>query len=211
MGWAPGGGRVRPGSYVNSARNAKVMQKALDSPVIQRIARYVDPLFPKLHALYTNLDKQVVDVDNPDIRCSFQHCCYPTCHFNLHSSSTVFHTDYWNYIGGMCAAFCGGKFDPKRSGHFIAWSLGLVFEFPPGSAIFVPSAAVPHLNTPLAKHERHHSLVFFLPAGLVRWYHNGFRSDKEFKEQASPEQLQAWLGYWKSLGKEALELLQYDG
>ncbi|KAE9404871.1 hypothetical protein BT96DRAFT_812948 [Gymnopus androsaceus JB14] len=212
VGYGFGGGRRRPGSYVNSAHNARLLQQALGSPVIHRIARYVDQgllaLFPALHSLCTNLDRSVVDVDNPEIQRSFQNCCYPACHFNLHSSSTAYHSDYWNYIGGMCAIVSGGKFDCKRSAHFIAWSLGLAFEFPPGTAIFVPSAAVPHSNTPLAKHERRHSLAFFLPAGLVRWYHNGFRSDKEFRDLAAPSELQAWLDYRKNLGEVALDLLQ---
>ncbi|KAE9384970.1 hypothetical protein BT96DRAFT_1007506 [Gymnopus androsaceus JB14] len=147
VGYGFGGGRIRPGNYVNSVHNSELLQQALATAVVKRIARYVDctailtlllegllALFPKLHSLYTSLDRQIVDVNNP----------------NIH---TKYHLDHWNYIGGMCAAFNGGSFDSKRSGHFIAWSLGLVIKFPPGTAIFVPSAAVPHSNMPLAKDE----------------------------------------------------------
>ncbi|KAE9407663.1 hypothetical protein BT96DRAFT_809200, partial [Gymnopus androsaceus JB14] len=82
--------------------------------------------------------------------------------------STIFHTNYWNYISRMCAVFNSGRFHYKCSAHFIACSLGLVFEFPLGTAIFVPSAAVLHSNTPLAKGKRQHSLAFFLSAGTSK-------------------------------------------
>jgi hypothetical protein len=167
-------------------------------------------IFPKLHALYVNLDRQIVDVDNPMLQRSFKHCCYPACHFNLHRGATLYHADWANWICSMCAVFSGGKYDPVRSAHFLAWSLGLAIEFPPGCALYIPSAAIPHSNTALADGEIRHSMAFFLPAGNVRWYHNGFRSDKSFREQADPEQLQAWVDYRKDIWKIGLELLRYD-
>ena len=88
VGYGFGGGRIRPGNYVSSTNNAKLLQQALDTPVIRRIARYVDrklnslpqlsvltspsegllALFPMLHLLYTNLTKNIVDIDNPKIQ-----------------------------------------------------------------------------------------------------------------------------------------------
>ncbi|KAJ3745243.1 hypothetical protein EV360DRAFT_10676, partial [Lentinula raphanica] len=49
----------------------------------------------------------------------------------------------------MCAIYASGDYDYVRSGHFIAWSLGLVTPFPPGAALFIPSAPVAHANTPM--------------------------------------------------------------
>ncbi|KAF9065364.1 hypothetical protein BDP27DRAFT_1229077, partial [Rhodocollybia butyracea] len=134
---------------------------------------------PKLHAIYTSLDGKIVKASNPEIKCSFPHSCYPaSSHFNMHKSGTLYHSNFWNWLFSMCAIFSGGKFDHKSGGHFIAWDLSIVAEFPPGSAIYVSSAAVPHTNSSIVPHERHHSMVFFLPAGLVHYYHNGFLSDK---------------------------------
>ncbi|KAF9063512.1 hypothetical protein BDP27DRAFT_1232061 [Rhodocollybia butyracea] len=211
-GYGFGGGRVRPGEYCNSKHNSKILQIVLDSPVIQCIAQYVDQgllaLFPKLHALYTNLGEKIVNADGR-IKPSFERCCYPACHFNLHEAGALTHSNYWNWLFSMCSIFSGGPFDHRRGAHLIAWSLGLAVEFPSGSAVFLPSAAVPHANTSAAPLEHRHSLAFFLPAGLVCYYHNGYRSDKDFRELASPQQLKAWLDYRKDMWKQGLELLQY--
>ncbi|KAE9403703.1 hypothetical protein BT96DRAFT_814613 [Gymnopus androsaceus JB14] len=211
-GYGFGGGRLMPGSYANTLHNTRLIQQALDSSDIQALATYADrrlrAFFPKLHALALNLDRQIVDVDNPQIKCAFKDCCYPACHLNLHNAATIIHADYWNLVFLMCAVVCMGHFDHTRSVHFIAWSLGLVFEFPSGSAMYIPSACVTHSNTPLAPHEHRSSMAFFVPAGLVQWYHNGFCSDKDFCEHASPKQLGDWKEYCANLWEVGLGLFQ---
>ncbi|KAE9409614.1 hypothetical protein BT96DRAFT_806417 [Gymnopus androsaceus JB14] len=213
-GYGFGGGRTMPGSYANAPHNARAIRHALEDPAIQSIATFVDHglrhFFPKLHALAVNLDKNIVDVDNPQIERAFADCCYPACHFNLNNACTLIHNDYWNLFFFMCAVASVGPFDHTRGGHIICWSLHLVFEFPSGSTMYLPSACVPHSNTPIAPHERRSSLAFFVPAGLARWYHNGFRSDKDFREQASPQQLGSWLEHRTKLWEIGAELLKHD-
>ncbi|KAE9391455.1 hypothetical protein BT96DRAFT_832051, partial [Gymnopus androsaceus JB14] len=208
-GYGFGGGQVMPGSYVNMPHNTPLMQQVLASPDL--VATYVDrglcDFFPKLHALVFNLDKEIVKVNNPQIECAFQDCCYPACHLNLHNTLTLIHMDYWNLVFLMCAIACMGPFDHTQGGHIIAWLLGLVFEFSSGSAMYLPSACVPHSNAPIAPHECRHSMAFFVPAGLAQWYHNGFRLDKEFCEQASPELLKEWEVYRANLWEVGMELL----
>ncbi|KAE9387645.1 hypothetical protein BT96DRAFT_837375, partial [Gymnopus androsaceus JB14] len=167
-------------------------------------------LFPRLHALALNLDKQIVDVDNPQIERAFKDCCYPACHLNLHNASTLIHTDYWNLVFLMCSIVCMGHFDHTRSGLLITWPLGLAFEFPAGTAMYIPSACVAHSNTPIDPHERRHLMAFFIPAGLARWFHNGFRSDKEFTEHASPGLLKEWKEYRANLWEFGADLLCRD-
>lgn len=213
-GYGFGGGRTMPGSYVNTPHNSPLIRKVLAIPAIQNIARMVDrgllSFFPKLHALLTNLDEKIVDVDNPEIERAFPGCCYPACHLNLHNACTLTHLDFFNLVFSMCAVASAGPFDHTRGGHIIAWSLGLVIEFPSGSTVYLPSACVDHGNIPVAAHERRHSMAFFVPAGLARWYHNGFRSDKEFCELASPEQLTTWIAYKAKLWEVGMELLHID-
>lgn len=213
-GYGFGGGRAMPGSYANSTHNASVIQEALADLDLQNVARMVDrgllAYFPRLHALAANLDKQIVDIDNPQIERAFPHCCYPALHFNLHNAWALIHEDFWNLIFFMCAVVCLGQFDHTRGGHLIAWSLGLVLELPAGTTVYLPSACVPHSNTPVAPHEHRSSMAFFVPAGLARWYHNGFHSDKEFRERASAQQLKAWQEYRSKLWEFGVELLR-DG
>ncbi|KAE9391193.1 hypothetical protein BT96DRAFT_832402 [Gymnopus androsaceus JB14] len=147
------------------------MQQVLASPDIQAIATCVDrglhDFFPKLHALAFNLNKEIVEVDNPQIEHAFRDCCYPACHLNLHNVSTLIHRDYWKLVFLMCTIACMGPFDHTRGGYIIAWLLHLVFEFPSGSVMYLPSACVTHSNTPIAPHECCHSMAFFVPAGLA--------------------------------------------
>ncbi|KAF9062692.1 hypothetical protein BDP27DRAFT_1427675 [Rhodocollybia butyracea] len=42
VGYAFGGGRKYPGAYVQSSHNSVLLKKALESPVVKQIARYVD-------------------------------------------------------------------------------------------------------------------------------------------------------------------------
>ncbi|KAE9395674.1 hypothetical protein BT96DRAFT_825985, partial [Gymnopus androsaceus JB14] len=203
-----------PGLYANTPRNAAAITQVLANPAFQAVATFVDrglrSFFPKLHSLAVNLDKNIVDADNPQIERAFKDCCYPACHFNLNNACTLVHNNYWNLFCFMCAIACIGPFDHTWGGHVIAWSLGLVFEFPSGSTMYLPSACVPHSNTPIAPNERRSSLAFFLPAGLARWYHNGFRSDKDFWAQPTPQQLKQWLDYRGKLWELGVELLKYD-
>ncbi|KAJ3823095.1 hypothetical protein F5880DRAFT_1482882 [Lentinula raphanica] len=206
-----GGGKLRPSNYANTAHNAELVQKVLDDPAVQRVARYVDcglaAFFPALHRFLSSLLNRILS-DNSSIRRMFQGCCYGACHFNLHSAATRKHEDYFNILFSMCAIYASGDYDYTRSGHFIAWSLGLVTQFPPGTALFIPSAPVTHANTPIPSHQHRSSIAFFTSSGLGRWYQNGYMSDKDFKAQATPKQLQSWKDLRSKLWEVGLELLQ---
>ncbi|KAH7872154.1 uncharacterized protein C8R40DRAFT_1053013 [Lentinula edodes] len=210
-----GGGRTSPGNYANTAHNEPLVDAVLSDPAVQRVARYVDAglqtYWPKLHQFLSNLLEHIL-MDCPDIRRLFAGCCYGACHLNLHNAATLDHEDYYNILFALCAVYASGKYDHTRSGHLIAWSLGIVAQFPAGSAAFLPSACVTHANTPIDSKSGEHrsSIAFFTSAGLARWYHNGYMSDKEFMERASPRQLSAWKDYRSRLWKAGLELLQYD-
>ncbi|KAE9385964.1 hypothetical protein BT96DRAFT_799904, partial [Gymnopus androsaceus JB14] len=205
-----GGGRTCPGSYANTAHNAPLVQAVLDNPAVQWVARYVNAglqaYFPKLHLFYCNLLACILG-NNPEIAQMFEGCCYGACHLNLHNASTMDHEDWYNILFGMCAVYSSGHFDHTCSGHFIAWSLGVVTQFLPACALYVPSACVTHANTPIAGHETRSSIAFFMSAGLARWYQNGYMSDKEYKERASVEQVQVWNASRAKLWEVGLELL----
>lgn len=208
-----GGGPTCPGNYANTPHNAELVKKVLEDSSVQRVARYVDnglyAFFPQLHRFLSNLLEEVLK-DNPHINRMFEGCCYGACHFNLHNASTRDHEDFFNILFAMCSVYASGIYDHTRGGHFIAWSLGVVTQFPPGSSIFIPSASVTHANTPIAASEHRSSIAFFMSSGLGRWYQNGFMSDKDFQAKATPTQLQAWKDQRAKLWETGLELLQYD-
>ncbi|KAJ3756759.1 hypothetical protein EV360DRAFT_84654 [Lentinula raphanica] len=205
-----GGGRTEPGHYANTTHNAKLMGEFLADRAVQLVARFVDAglqtLFPKLHRFLDNLLEKILD-DNPDLKRMFPDCCYGACHVNLTSAWTRQHQDYFNILFAMCCVFCVGDFDSTRGGHLIAWEFGIVTEFPPGSAVFLPSAWVTHANIPIAHHERRSSIAFFMSSGLARWYQNGYMSDKTFQELAMPRQIQVWKDARSKLWEAGLEML----
>ncbi|KAJ3859106.1 hypothetical protein EV359DRAFT_51346 [Lentinula novae-zelandiae] len=227
-----GGGRILPGNYANTAHNEPLVDAVLSDLAVQRVARYIDselfpscswllltshPItglqtyWPKLHQFLSNLLEHIL-MDCLDIQRLFAGCCYGACHFNLHNATTLDHEDYYNILFALCAVYASGRYDHTRSGHLIAWSLRIVAQFPAGSAAFLPSACVTHANTPIDSKSGEHrsSIAFFTLAGLARWYHNGYMSDKEFMERVSPRQLSAWKDCRSRLWEAGLELLQYD-
>lgn len=85
----------------------------------------------------------------------------------------------------MCAIHALGNYDYTKGGHLILWDWDLVIEFPPGTTILLPSAAVAHGNTPLhdPETESRKSFTQYVPGGLVRWYTYGFRTEEEFERE----------------------------
>ena len=60
------------------------------------------------------------------------------------------------------------------------WDLDLVIEFPPGSTILLPSAAIAHSNTSIGRRESRCSFTQFTAGGLFRWTTHGGQKDADF-------------------------------
>lgn len=60
------------------------------------------------------------------------------------------------------------------------WELKLVIEFPHGSSVLLPSAAVSHSNTPIGKREHRASVTQFTAGGLFRWVDQGYQPKDEY-------------------------------
>lgn len=99
------------------------------------------------------------------------------------------HRDFANLPYGWCAVTALGNYDHTRGGHLILWELGLILEFPPGSTILLPSAAISHSNTPILAHETRTSFAQFTAGGLFRWKEHGFQTDEKFFQGKTQEEL----------------------
>ena len=89
--------------------------------------------------------------------------------FNLGPQTVCFrHADYHNLAFGWCAITALGDFDYKKGGHLVLWDLGLVFEFPAGSTILIPSAAADHSNARVNADERRYSFTQYTAGGIFR-------------------------------------------
>jgi hypothetical protein len=74
-----------------------------------------------------------------------------------------------NLAYGWCTITALGRFDPKKGGHLVIPELRLAIEFPPGSSILIPSAALTHYNLDICKEETRGSVTQFSAGGLFRW------------------------------------------
>jgi len=101
------------------------------------------------------------------------------------------HLDFGNLAWGLCAVTALGKYNPDLGGHIVLEELKLIVRFPPGCTIFLPSALVTHSNTPISDQETRYSFAQYSAAGLFRWVHNGFVTEKKMKSRLKTAQRQA--------------------
>ncbi|KAJ3841771.1 hypothetical protein F5878DRAFT_531028 [Lentinula raphanica] len=212
MGGSFGGGQKRPAMFAHTDHNGKIIQQLRDDPDMQRVARLCDhyfrSYFPKLHHLYDNV-LNLLHEDDPDFERNFPDCAWAAAHVNFLRAVTLRHRDFLNLIYGLCAIFPVGSYNYQTGGHLILWDLGLLLEFPPGSVILIPSALIEHSNISVLSGEIRSSITFYSAAGLFRWCHNGFMSDKDFASRASPKLLKEWKAYRHEMWREGLDLLKY--
>ncbi len=164
-------------------------------PSFQRFAGFASSVFhtwaPKLHRHYAeNLD-EILD-RYPALRRNFSNSVWAAVAFNFGPRTcSKSHRDFANLPYGWCAITALGSYDYTRGGHLVLWDLGLVIEFPPGSTILIPSAAVAHSNTPIGTHESRTSFAQFTAGGLFRWREHGFQTDEEYFKGKTVEELAA--------------------
>lgn len=131
----------------------------------------------------------VLFASDPRLKRWLGNSVFAGCSFNLGPYTVSWpHTDNYNLAFGWCAITALGSFNPDRGGHLILWDLGLIIRFPPGSTILIPSALLTHSNVPIAENELRYSVIQYSSSGLFRWVYNGFKSDKDFEENATLEQ-----------------------
>lgn len=102
------------------------------------------------------------------------------------------HTDSKNNPTFPCAVTAGGKFNSAKGGHIILWDFNLVFEFPPGATIILPSALVRHSNIPVQKGETRVSVTQYTAGGIRRWLEYGCRTEDKFKLEDPAGFQEAW-------------------
>lgn len=66
----------------------------------------------------------------------------------------------------------------------------MVIEFPPGSTILVPSAAIAHSNVPIQRGEQRYSFTQYSAGGLFRWVDHGFQTEEQFRASLPAEVLE---------------------
>lgn len=138
---------------------------------------------------FRKIDDALVELERayPSLRRPFALSLWPAITFNLGMSIwTRLHRDFHNLIYSMCAIHALGNYDHKKGGHLILWEWKLVIEFPPGTVILIPSAAVAHGNIAVQPGETRKSFTQYCPGGLMRFFEYGHRTAEQF-EAEDPE------------------------
>ncbi|KAE9384834.1 hypothetical protein BT96DRAFT_960843 [Gymnopus androsaceus JB14] len=210
-GYSFGGGQQEPMNFAMSKHNAAILDKVLGDPYMQRFARFMDRglqvFFPQIHRLLSNLHHHL-STNNPALKTIFPGVGFAACHLNLGRARTKLHNDLKNIFFAVCGVGAFGPFNHKTGAHLIMWELGIVVEFPSGCGFLFPSATVSHANVPIGPDESRHSAAFFTSSGNLRYFHNGFMTDKEFRARASTGQLEAWNAYRKGLWQTGTDMLK---
>ncbi|KJA13139.1 hypothetical protein HYPSUDRAFT_151906, partial [Hypholoma sublateritium FD-334 SS-4] len=137
---------------------------------------------PKLHNYYAeNFDALLHS--HPNLERNFDNSIWAAAAFNFGPRTcSLKHRDFANLPFGWCSITALGDFDPTKGGHLVLWDLKLVIEFPPGSTILLPSAAIAHSNTAIRRRETRCSFTKFTAGGLFRWTaHEGQRDTDYFR------------------------------
>ncbi|KAJ7576807.1 hypothetical protein C8J56DRAFT_371364 [Mycena floridula] len=134
--------------------------------------------------------------------------CFAACTFNLGPRTCCLrHKDFLNLEEGYCLVTNIANNDPTLGGHMVLWDLGLVIEFPPGSSIFLLSAAIEHSNLPIQEGETRCSVVQYSAGGLFRWVENGGFSDADIF--AGFGDWETWKAVRRARVSSALKRLEY--
>ncbi|KAJ7173821.1 hypothetical protein C8R46DRAFT_1032047 [Mycena filopes] len=199
-----GGGQLQPGALVNGVINAAVLCCLLSNIAFIRMAGFATGVFanwaPNLFQYYTSrmqtFYKRYTHLQRP-----FLNSIWCTCTFNLGPRTcSIGHRDFANLAFGWCAITALGDYDFTKGGHLILWDCKLILEFPPGTTILMPSAAIFHSNIGIGPNERRYSFTQYTAGGIFRWIEHGFRSEEEYmgsllKEEQEREQMEA-KGRW---------------
>jgi hypothetical protein len=136
------------------------------------MARYA----PKLYHIFSTTLKGIYE-NQPELEQLFSNSIFPAATWNLGPNVvTEEHNNLLNF--GMCGITSAGDYNHKLGGHIHMKQLKVVCEFPSGSSILIPSAAVTHSNTPIAKGETQYSMTQYAAGALFQWAAYGYQSAK---------------------------------
>ncbi|KAJ7021722.1 hypothetical protein C8F04DRAFT_1273387 [Mycena alexandri] len=159
--------KMEPGALVNGVINAAVLASLMSNIAFIRLAGFATGLFanwaPNLYSYYL-------------VRIPFGRRV-PLIWARGHAAWAI--RDHGNLAFGWCAITALGNYDYTKGGHLILWDCKLILEFPPGTTILIPSAAIFHSNIPIGPGERRYPFTQYTAGGIFRWIEHGFRCEED--------------------------------
>ncbi|TEB29320.1 hypothetical protein FA13DRAFT_1665785 [Coprinellus micaceus] len=185
-----GGGGGKPKNLDNGKR-ASILQGLIANPDVSRMAAFADVAFKLWSPLVYEDVKKTLDklyTHDPSLSKNWDANTYPCMAINFGPRvRSKTHKDFGNAPQRLCAVQAVGFYDHTKGGHLYIKELNLLIPFPHGSSILLPSALFTHSNTPVAHNEIRLSFTQFVPGGLLRYVHNGFRTEEEILRKSKRE------------------------
>lgn len=167
---------LRVSGYANSKEVCSCLLKK--SETLITIADAFKEFAPKLYKFYEAEMKKLMDSDN-SLATPFSGSVFASTAFNFGPRVvTTPHRDHLNLAYGWCSITALGRFDHTAGGHLVLPDLKLAIEFPAGSTVLIPSAALTHHNLPIGFHETRQSVTQYSAGGIFRWISYGFQLKK---------------------------------
>ena len=133
---------------------------------------------PELYEFYESQMKDLINSDS-SLATLFSRSVFASVVFNFGPRVvTKPHRDHLNLAYGWCSITALGKFNHTVGGHLVLPDLKLAIEFPAGSMVLIPFAALTHHNLPIALHETRRSVTQYSAGGIFRWMSYGFQMKK---------------------------------
>ncbi|PPQ76637.1 hypothetical protein CVT26_012763 [Gymnopilus dilepis] len=236
VGISHGGGQKYPKVLDQDKRNEEVFEEILENKAFQRISGFTSGAFaewaPRLYEYENKCLSDIIEHDETirrenrhprpeekELRRNWPRTPWAATTFNFGPKTVCRrHLDFNNLAFGWCGITALGNYDPTKGGHLILWQLGLVIEFPPGTTILIPSAAIEHSNVRIRGNERRYSVTQYSSGGIFRYVHNGFKTvDSRMGELDSDEladhldELSRQLEFGLSLYSDVAELEKARG
>ncbi|KAJ7687760.1 hypothetical protein B0H17DRAFT_939140 [Mycena rosella] len=145
---------------------------------------------------------------HPNLHRPFLNGIWCAITFNLGPMTCAFgHCDFFNLAFGWCAITALGNFNYKKGRHLILWDCKLIIEFPPGTTILIPSAAIFHSNIPIADGECRYSFTQYSARGIFRWIEHGFQSEEAYLVTLTKKEQEEEIALGKQRATEGVGLL----
>ncbi|KAG6809041.1 hypothetical protein H0H92_001827 [Tricholoma furcatifolium] len=211
-----GGGRLEPGVFVHPPGLQRLLDDLLAHDGLQRIAHFQSQaLFLYAPKIYEWICLKIGGLLK-NFKRNFAKSIFPAITLNLGPQTQCYiHLDQNNVANGMCIVTALGNYDHKKGAHFIFYELNLAVEYPSGMSLALPSAILPHGNTPIQPGENRFSVMQYCAGGLVRWMEYGQVTAKKLcstqqgrtrREQIDGPPRSRWMGLLSLFSKfEELE------
>ncbi|KAG6827544.1 hypothetical protein H0H92_011351 [Tricholoma furcatifolium] len=169
-----GGGRLEPGVFAHPPGLQRLLDDLLAHEGLQRIAHFQSKaLFLYAPKIYQWICTKIGGLMK-NFKRNFPKSIFPALTLNLGPQTQCYiHLDQNNVANGMCIVTALGNYNHNLGAHFIFADLKLAVEFPSGMSLALPSAILPHGNTPIQPGEDRFSITQYCAGGLVRWMDYG--------------------------------------